>query len=59
MRTQNIGFSKWTEDYIDLAFSLWGDKRVTRYICATGEFTEAEIISRLELEIRNNLIWYS
>lgn len=53
LKTKRIGFSRWREDDIDLARSLWGDEKVTRFICAAGTFTEEEILQRLDLEIEN------
>lgn len=54
METKRIGFSKWNETDLNLANQLWGDKEVTRFICATGKFTGQDIIHRLETEIYNN-----
>ncbi|SHK21605.1 Protein N-acetyltransferase, RimJ/RimL family [Anaerocolumna jejuensis DSM 15929] len=53
LKSERIGFSKWTEKDIELARSLWGEKNVTRYLCASGTFTEEEIKTRLGLEIEN------
>ena len=54
IRTERIGFSKWSVEDIALAESLWGEKAVTRLICANGKFTEREILQRLAQEIENN-----
>jgi ribosomal-protein-alanine N-acetyltransferase len=51
--TDRLGFSEWKEEDIDLARSLWGDENVTKYICATGKFTEPDIMNRLQSEIEN------
>lgn len=53
MKTEHIGFSYWTDADLELAIQLWGDKDVTRYICATGEFTQQNIMDRLNAEINN------
>jgi Acetyltransferases, including N-acetylases of ribosomal proteins len=53
MKTEHIGFSYWTDADSELAFQLWGEKDVTRYICATGEFTQQNIMDRLNVEINN------
>lgn len=53
LKTERLGFSKWHSDDIALAKSLWGNPEVTKYICASGVFTPAEISDRLQLEIRN------
>lgn len=39
---------------MDLAKTLWGDHRVTRYICASGQFSEEDIRKRLDREISND-----
>ena len=49
--TKRITFSNWQNQNIDLAKLLWGDADVTRYICASGVFSEEEIISRLNKEL--------
>lgn len=53
IRTERIGFSTWSAEDIESAKSLWGEKAVTRLICASGKFTEREILQRLALEIEN------
>ena len=53
LKTDRTVISKWQKDDIELAKSLWGEKDVTRYICASGAFTEEEILARLEKEIKN------
>ena len=53
METDRIGFSHWRDGDIDLAERLWGDPQVTKYICAGGVFSAAEILERLNTEIRN------
>ena len=50
--TDRIAFSQWQEQDAELATLLWGDSRVTRYICASGSFSQAEVMGRLEREIR-------
>jgi RimJ/RimL family protein N-acetyltransferase len=41
-----------------LATQLWGDKDVTKFICATGMFTKQDIIDRLETEIQNDKLFH-
>lgn len=53
MVTKRMGFSNWSKNDIDLAKLLWGEEDVTKFICASGKFTEEEIENRLETEIRN------
>ncbi len=57
MVTERIGFSRWEENDEDLAFSLWGEKEVTKYICKTGEFTEQEILKRFKTETDNGRLF--
>lgn len=53
MKTERIGFSNWSDCDFTLAHQLWGEKDVTKFICATGEFTENDIHNRLNIEICN------
>lgn len=53
MKTERIGFSYWTDSDLEVASQLWGEKDVTRYICATGEFTQQDIMDRLNIEVNN------
>ena len=57
LKTKRIGFSIWNNTDFDLAVKLWGSKEVTRYICATGIFTEQDIQNRLETEIQNDKLY--
>lgn len=38
---------------MDLASLLWGEKEVTKYICASGVFSQDDIKNRLSFEINN------
>ena len=40
LKTERLGFSKWTANDMELAFGLWGDPEVTKLICASGAFTD-------------------
>ena len=51
--TERIGFSIWRADDLPLAAMLWGNPEVSRYICASGAFTQEEIASRLNSELEN------
>ncbi len=53
LTTERIGFSHWTKEDLPLARSLWGNGEVTKYICATGTFTDQQIQERLALEMEN------
>ncbi len=53
MKTEHIGFSYWTNADEELAIQLWGEKDVTRYICVKGEFSQQNIIDRLNVEVNN------
>jgi RimJ/RimL family protein N-acetyltransferase len=54
LKTNRIGFSKWKQDDKELAELLWGDEKVTKYICASGHFCTDDIQNRLNREIENN-----
>lgn len=53
MKTDRIGFSKWNTADIELAKVLWGNPDVTKFICASGCFSDEDIQKRLLLEIEN------
>lgn len=54
METERIGFSKWEKTDTALAFMLWGDAKVSKYISAGGVFTRKQIEQRLLTEIEND-----
>lgn len=51
MKSDRLCFSRWSRGDEALAKLLWGDPQVTRFICASGLFSEEEIRNRLETEI--------
>ena len=51
LQTKRIGFSTWQPEDVELARLLWGNPEVTKYICASGQFTEEEITLRLQKEL--------
>lgn len=53
MKTEQIGFSHWSEADLELAIQLWGEQEVTQYICETGKFTQQNIVDRLNVEVNN------
>ena len=55
LKTSRLSFSKWLQTDGELAECLWGDPRVTKYICASGRFRTEEIMDRLRTEMRNEL----
>lgn len=55
--TDRIGFSNWSETDSDLAHQLWGNPDVTKYICASGAFSRAEIGNRLGTEMQNEELY--
>lgn len=55
MKTERIGFSKWSHDDIEFANLLWGNSDVTQFICATGVFSPEDISARLNKEIDNDM----
>jgi len=54
LTTDRIGFSKWRKDDLPLAQSLWEDPAVTRFICASGSFSQSDIENRLKKELEND-----
>ena len=54
LKTDRIGFSKWHSGDQEIAELLWGDSEVTKFICASGVFTQEDIINRLNTEIAND-----
>lgn len=57
LNTARVGFSKWTQDDIGLAGLLWGNPEVTKYICASGVFSDDDIARRLNTEIQNEFVY--
>ena len=53
MKTERLGFSKWSDEDKNLALLLWGNPQVTHFISATGRFEVEDIEKRLRLEIEN------
>jgi len=54
MQTDRMGFSKWSTGDLPFAQLLWGNPKVTKYICANGSFDDCQIRDRLNLEIEND-----
>lgn len=53
LETERLCFSKWKIEDLQLASELWGDKDVTLYITASGQFSSSEIKTRLDTEMGN------
>lgn len=53
LTTPRLGFSRWREDDLDLACSLWGEPAVTRYISSSG-FSDDQVRARLRFELDHN-----
>ena len=53
LKSERVGFSIWTNEDLPLAKLLWGNPDVTKYICASGRFSDDDIIKRLNQEISN------
>lgn len=58
LTTNRIGFSKWRKDDIQLAKLLWGNPDVTKFICASGRFSDDDISARLTKEIYNEIEYH-
>ena len=54
LKAERIGFSKWQHSDIKLAELLWGNPEVTQLICASGTFSKADIVKRLNQELDND-----
>jgi len=52
-QTGRTYFRMWSVGDLALALELWGDAEVTRLIDARGQFSDADVRARLEVEIRN------
>lgn len=55
LKTDRIGFSQWCKEDIAFAELLWGNPKVTQYICARGTFDKNDIINRLNREMDTNI----
>ncbi len=49
LRSVRLGFSQWAREDIELAFSLWGDAEITRFV--GGPFSREQVSRRIEKEI--------
>lgn len=49
LKSERLGFRRWSQEDLPLARELWGDIEVTRFF--GGPFSEEEIGQRLEQEI--------
>lgn len=57
LATRRIKFDIWNNGDLELAFKLWGNIDVSRYIVANGRFTETQIEQRLTTELKNNQLY--
>jgi ribosomal-protein-alanine N-acetyltransferase len=48
LKTAQLGFREWTQGDLPLAFSIWGDAEVTKYV--GGPFSEKQVAERLSRE---------
>jgi RimJ/RimL family protein N-acetyltransferase len=51
LTTERIGFRAWAAEDLPLAVGLWGDARVTEFIDARGQLSEAQVRERLLREM--------
>ena len=49
--TKRLGFRFWSQDDFDLAFGLWGEIEVTKFIDARGQLSKNQVKERLAQEI--------
>lgn len=52
LKSERIGFRRWLKKDFDIAYKLWGDEEVTKYI--GGPFSKEEIRQRLIAEIERD-----
>lgn len=52
-QTNRIRLSLWKETDWELAYALWGNKEVMKYLSSNGFYNEEQIRVRLETEINN------
>jgi len=57
IKTQRISFGIWEAADLASAKILWQDPKVTKYISASGVFSDEEIQARLNLEIENQNLY--
>ncbi len=57
LATKRIKFDLWESNDRELAFKLWGNVDVSRYIVADGKFTDTQIEQRLATEVKNNQLY--
>ncbi|MDR3215744.1 MAG: GNAT family N-acetyltransferase [Bacilli bacterium] len=53
MISKRLGFKNWTIDDYHLAFTLWSNQEVSKYISINGQFSEKQIKDRFYLELNN------
>ncbi|MGB0581277.1 MAG: GNAT family N-acetyltransferase [Limisphaerales bacterium] len=51
LRTERLGFRRWSEDDLGIATTQWGDPEVTRFLVDGGRLSAEGIRKRLEREI--------
>lgn len=51
LKSERIGFRAWKETDLELAFEIWGDKEVSKFV--GGPFTRDQVRARLMKEIGN------
>jgi len=51
LNSQRLGFRRWAQSDLDLAYGLWGDPSVTRFIDARGKLTDKQVKAKLAQEI--------
>lgn len=55
LRSQRLRFGLWSCDMLELAERLWLNPEVSRYITASGKFSQVEVKARLQQEIDNQV----
>ena len=56
LETKRLRFRTWDAGDLDLARTLWGDERVTKFIDARGRLSDEMVQERLDREIESGLV---
>ncbi len=51
LKSKRVGFRFWNENDLDLAFEIWGDSEVSKFV--GGPFSKEQVRARLQKEIGN------
>ena len=52
LTSKRLGFRRWQEGDLELAYELWGDYEVTKLFDARGRLSRSQVLERLSKEIQ-------